>query len=164
MKANAIVYTSNTGLTESYAKILAEKTGLPAYRIEDAKERINKGERIIYLGWLMAGKIVSYKKAKKRYDISAVCGVGLGDTGAQDEDARRSNKVPAGIPVFTLQGGMDHDKLTGVYKSMIEVLTGFMKKKKNKTEDEKKMTALLISGGNFVSEENLMAVIEWWKN
>lgn len=164
MKANAIVYTSNTGLTESYARMLAEKTGLPVYRIEEAKEKLPKKDSVIYLGWLMAGKIVGYKKAKKRYALSAVCGVGLGDTGAQDEGARRANKVPSDIPVFTLQGGMDHAKLTGIYKSMIDVLTKVMKKKKNKTEDEEKMTALLISGGNYVSEKNLEAVMEWWKN
>ena len=164
MKANAIVYTSNTGLTESYAKILAEKTGLPLYRIEEAKDALVAGERVIYLGWLMAGTIVSYKKARKRYELSAVCGVGLGDTGAQDENARKMNKIPSDIPVFTLQGGMDHAKLTGIYKSMIDVLTKVMIKKKNNTEDEEKMTSLLISGGNYVSEENLGAVLSWWES
>ena len=164
MKANAIVYTSNTGLTESYAKMLGEKTGLPAYRIEEAKDKLEKDERIIYLGWLMAGMIVSYKKAKKSYSIAAVCGVGLGDTGAQDESVRKTNKIQMDIPVFTLQGGMDREKLTGIYRSMIDVLTKVMKNKKNKTEDEEKMTALLVSGGNYVSEDNLGAVMEWWKN
>lgn len=164
MKANAIVYTSNTGLTERYAHILAEKTGLAVYRIEEAKGKLAKGERVIYLGWLMAGMIVSYKKARKLYNIAAVCGVGLGDTGAQDENARKTNKIPSDIPVFTLQGGMDHAKLTGVYRSMIDVLTKVMTKKKNKTEDEEKMTRLLISGGDFVSEENLGAVLSWWES
>lgn len=164
MKANAIVYTSNTGLTESYARILAEKTGLPLYRIEEAKDALASCERVIYLGWLMAGMIVSYKKARKLYDIAAVCGVGLGDTGAQDESARKTNKIPSDIPVFTLQGGMDRAKLTGIYKSMIDVLTKVMIKKKNKTEDEEKMTSLLISGGNYVSEDNLCAVLSWWES
>ncbi len=164
MKANAIVYTSNTGLTESYAKILGEKTGLPVYRIEEAKDKLAAGERVIYLGWLMAGMIVSLKKARKRYELSAVCGVGLGDTGAQDESVRKANGIPRDIPVFTLQGGMDHEKLTGIYRSMIDVLTKVMKKKKNKTEDEEKMTALLISGGNYVSEENLAEVMKWWRS
>lgn len=164
MKANAIAYTSNTGLTESYARILAEKTGLPLYRIEEAKDALASCERVIYLGWLMAGMIVSYKKARKLYDIAAVCGVGLGDTGAQDESARKTNKIPSDIPVFTLQGGMDRAKLTGIYKSMIDVLTKVMIKKKNKTEDEEKMTSLLISGGNYVSEDNLCAVLSWWES
>lgn len=164
MKANAIVYTSNTGLTESYARILAEKTGLPLYRIEEAKDALASCERVIYLGWLMAGMIVSYKKARKLYDIAAVCGVGLGDTGAQDESARKTNKIPSDIPVFTLQGGMDRAKLTGIYKSMIDVFTKVMIKKKNKTEDEEKMTSLLISGGNYVSEDNLCAVLSWWES
>ena len=163
MKAKAIVYTSNTGLTEQYATIIAKKTGLPMYRIEDARQKLARGERVIYLGWLMAGMIVSFKKAKKYFDIAAVCGVGLGDSGAQDASVRKTNKIADAIPVFTLQGGMDHEKLTGVYKSMIDVLTKFMKKKKNRTEDEEKMLSLLINGGNYVSEDNLRAFLSYWE-
>ena len=164
MKARAIVYTSNTGLTEQYAAILSRRTGLPMYRVEEAKKTLAKGERIIYMGWLMAGKVVSYNKVKRYYGISAVCGVGLGDTGAQDASVRASNRIPVDVGVFTLQGGMDHDKLTGMYKSMIDVLTKVMKKKKSRTEDEEKMLALLISGGNYVSEDNLEAVLSWWNS
>ncbi len=164
MKANAIVYTSNTGITESYARMLAQRTGLPVYSIEDAKEKISKGESVIYLGWLMAGMIVSYKKAKKLCDIACVCGVGLGDTGAQDESVRKANRIPAQIPVFTLQGGMEYDKLTGIYKSMIDVLIWVMKHKKNKTDDEQRMLSLLVSGGNYVSEKNIGQVLSWWES
>ena len=36
MRANAIVYTSNTGYTQQYAKLLGEKTGLPVYSLDEA--------------------------------------------------------------------------------------------------------------------------------
>ena len=39
MKAEYIVYVSNTGHTERYAKMLAEKIGLTAISYEDAKKR-----------------------------------------------------------------------------------------------------------------------------
>ena len=35
---NAIIYTTNTGSTESYAKLLAQKTGLPVYSLAEAKK------------------------------------------------------------------------------------------------------------------------------
>ena len=36
---DAIIYTTNTGSTEQYAKLLVQKTGLPAYSIAEAKKR-----------------------------------------------------------------------------------------------------------------------------
>ena len=62
MKAEAIVYTSDTGYTAEYAKILAERTGLPVYSISDASTKLEKNSSVIYLGWLMARKIKNYKK------------------------------------------------------------------------------------------------------
>lgn len=39
----AIIYTSNTGSTERYARLLAEQTGLPAYSLTEAKEAVPAG-------------------------------------------------------------------------------------------------------------------------
>ena len=43
----AIVYTTNTGSTEHYAKLLAQKTGLPVYSLTEAKKVIPNGTEII---------------------------------------------------------------------------------------------------------------------
>ena len=45
----AIVYTSNTGHTRAYAELLACKTGLPVYALEDAAKQLEKGASVIYL-------------------------------------------------------------------------------------------------------------------
>ncbi len=43
----AIIYTSNTGSTERYARLLAEQTGLPAYSLTEAvKGYGGRGERV----------------------------------------------------------------------------------------------------------------------
>ena len=73
----AIVYTSNTGHTAKYAKMLGEKTSLPVYALGEAKKQLSSGTEIIYLGWLFANGIKGYKKAAKKYKISAICAVGL---------------------------------------------------------------------------------------
>lgn len=39
MNPNAIVYTSNTGFTEQYARLLGEKTGLPVYPLSEAERK-----------------------------------------------------------------------------------------------------------------------------
>ena len=75
---NAIIYTTNTGSTERYARLLAQKTGLPVYSLAEAKKRVFAGAEVIYLGWIMAGSVKGYAEAAKRYRVRAVCGVGMG--------------------------------------------------------------------------------------
>ena len=161
MKPTAIVYVSHTGYTARYARLLSQMTGLPCHTLQAAKT-FPKGTPVIYLGWLMAGTVKDYRKAKRRLDIRCVCGVGLGDAGGQDAQARKSSRIPEEIPVFTLQGGMDHSTLSGMYASMIGTLTRVMAAKKNRTEDEEKMLRLLRTGGDFVSGEQLMPVLRWF--
>ena len=44
---NAIIYTTNTGSTEHYAKLLAQKTGLPVYSLAEAKKWVFAGAEVI---------------------------------------------------------------------------------------------------------------------
>ena len=160
----AIVYTSNTGFTAQYAKILGEKTGLPVYELSDAEKQIEKSTTIIYLGWLFASNVKGYKKAAKKFNIAAVCGVGLCDTGTSLEEVRKAISLPDSIPLFTLQGGIIHSKLHGINKFMINMLIKGMSAKKERSEDDERMLYLIKNDGNYVSEENLAAVLEWYGN
>ena len=62
---NAIIYTTNTGSTECYARLLTQKTGLPAYSLAEAKKRVFVGAEVIYLGWIMAGSVKGYAGAAR---------------------------------------------------------------------------------------------------
>ena len=103
---NAVVYTTNTGSTERYARLLAERTGLPAYSLAEAKKEVSTGAEIVYLGWIMAGSVKGYAAAAKHYKVRAVCAVGMGQTGTQTDSVRKKTAVPTNIPVFTLQGNL----------------------------------------------------------
>lgn len=159
MKPAAIVYSSNTGHTRRYAEMLSEKTGLPAYDIKTAKP--DKSMPVVYMGWLMASTVKDLGKARKRFDVQAVCGVGLCTTGALLNEVRKSARIPESIPLFTLQGGMDINMLTGIYRKMIETLTKFMARKKNPSAEDMEMLRLLTTPGDYVCEENLSEVLKW---
>lgn len=161
MKPEAIVYTSNTGFTRRYADMLAKKTGLPVYDIAAAKEVY--GKPVIYMGWLMASTVKDYAKAAKKYDVRAVCGVGLCPTGALLNEVRKAAKIPEKTALFTVQGGMDHSKLKGLYKFMIKVLIKALSGKQNKSQGESAMLKMIIDGGDFVNEKNLSDVYRWFK-
>lgn len=95
---------------------------MPAYSMKEAEKKVKPGAEIIYMGWIMAGKIKGYPEAARKYNIKAVCGVGMGQTGTQLTEVRAKNKIPQRIPLFTLQGTFDIRKLHGVYKMMMNVM------------------------------------------
>lgn len=167
MKPSAIVYTSNTGYTAQYASLLGGATGLPVYALADANGTLAPGTAVLYLGWLMAGKVQGYSKAAKCYQVQAVCGVGMGATGSQLQDLRKTNGFPPELPVFTLQGGFDLNRLRGVYKLMMTVMVKTAGKglaeKQDRTPDEDALLEMMLHGGSQVSAENLAQVLAWWK-
>ena len=164
---DAIIYTSNTGSTEQYAKLLAQKTGFPAYSLAEAKKRDFAGAEVIYLGWIMAGSVTGYAEAAKRYQVRAVCGVGMGQTGTQTESVRKKSAIPANIPLFTLQGNFNVKKLHGIYRFMMEIMVQTagksLAKKKNRTREEDDMLDMMLHGGERVKAENLSAILDWYR-
>ena len=149
-----IVYTSNTGFTKRYAQKLSEITQIPLYELND--KSLKKGSKVVYLGWLMAGQLKGYKKAKRKFDIVAVGAVSLG-TGA--EETKKANKITC--PVYWLQGGMDHQKLTGIYKTMIDTLIRFLEKRND--ESQKEMLNMIKADGDYYNEANLKEITEYIK-
>lgn len=164
---DAIVYTSNTGFTEKYAKLLGGKLFLPVYSLEEAKEKLATGAEIIYLGWLMAGTVKGYKPAAKRYRIGAVGAVGMAATGTNIPQVRKSNHLPEKLPVFTLQGGYDSSRLNPVHKGMMKMVEKmFVQKledKLDRTSEEEAMLDMLLHGGDYVREENLAELLKWYE-
>ncbi len=158
----AIVYTSQTGHTKKYAQLLGEKTGLPVYQLGVDNKKLEKYSDIIYLGWLFVSGVKGYKKAKRLYNIKAVCAVGLCDTGSMLEQVRKAIKLPNRIPLFTVQGGMDKSKLTGINKFMIDMLIKMMEEKDDKTQDELRMIELLHNDKDYVCLENLNEILNWY--
>ena len=162
----AIVYTSNTGSAAQYAGLLSGKTGLPVYTLKEASKALPQGSEIIYIGWIAAGAVKGYKKAKKRYRIKAVCAVGMGMTGAQTESVRKKSAVPENIPLFTLQGNFNVKKLHGIYRPMMEIMVRTTGKclaaKNDRTPEEDDMLDMMLRGGGRVKPENLSAVLAWY--
>ncbi len=161
----AIVYKSEAGHTKKYAELLGEKIDLPVYELKTAVKKLPKNTEIIYLGWLMAGAVKGYKNGEKRFDIKAVCGVGMSGSDTQLADMRKANHFPAGLPVFYLQGGFETEKLHGIYKLMMQTMKKTVGKglsdKQNRTPEEDGMLDLMLHGGDMVSADNLTKLLAW---
>ena len=114
MKPTAIVYTSGTGHTRQYALMLGEQIGLPVYSLDEANSQLFVGGPVIYLGWIHASHVKGYAKATSRFELCAVCAVGLCDTDTLTDQVRKATSIPEEIPLFTLQGGFDRSRLKGI--------------------------------------------------
>ena len=160
MKPTAIVYTSNTGHTRQYALLLGEQIGLPLFSLDEAKSQLSGGSPVIYLGWLHASHVKGYAKAARRFDLRAVCAVGLCDTGTLTDQVRKATSIPEGIPLFTLQGGMDRSRLKGMDKLMISMLTKGLASKKQRSAQEERMLELLSRDESYVGPDNLSEILQ----
>lgn len=163
---DAVIYTTNTGSTKRYAEMLAQKTGLSAYSLKQAKKAVSPGAEVIYLGWIMASTIKGYNAAAKQYKICAACGVGMAKTGTEQKNIREKTQIPAGIPVFTLQGDFDIKNLHGIYRPMMELMVKTLGKnladKQNKTPEEEDMLDMMLHGGERVKADNLQEILQWY--
>lgn len=161
MKVEAIVYSSMTGFTAQYAKMLAQKTGIPAYELSQANQ-VKAQAPVLYMSWLMAGTLVDYRKAAAQLNVVAACSVGLNATAEQVLATKKSTKIPDAVPLFALQGGYCPEKLAGMYKFMMKIVTKVLIKKisalPNKGTSEEQLIHVLKNGGSFVKEENLQEI------
>ncbi|MBQ1501107.1 MAG: hypothetical protein IIZ45_00635 [Firmicutes bacterium] len=163
----AIVYTSETGFTARYAKMLGDAIDLPVYSLAQARSRVSKNDPIIYMGWVKAGHVQGYKAAAALYDIKALCAVGMARPDEKSADELAEKYSLTDTPVFPLQGGFYMDKLHGMNKMMMKTMANTVGKaiarKKERTADEEDMLELLTNGGDRVNADGLKPILDWWE-
>lgn len=162
-----IVYSSNTGYTEQYAKLLGKALDMPSYQLGNVPE-CHKGAEVIYLGWLFAGSIVGYKKCAHKYRVRCVAGVGMSPPSAERASGlRAAMKIPDSVAVFYLQGGFDITKLKGPMKLIMKVkcreIAGRLSAKPELNEAEQATYEMTQHGASCVGTENLAEIIAWYR-
>lgn len=156
MKASAIVYTSNTGFTAQYATLLSHQTGLPLHRLEEASA-LPRETQVLYLGWLCAGKIQGLKKAAARFQVEAVCAVGLAPECNLDKLA--GDNHCSGLSLFYLRGGYAPARIRGKYKMMMAMMKAILSKKTD-AQSREALKAIEL-GADWVSAPQLEPVLDW---
>lgn len=160
MKAEAIVYTSCTGNTRRYAYMLGKAANLPVLDLKEANLAPNTP--VIYLGWLMAGGVKGLKQARKRFDVRAVCAVGMAVPSKEGkEKMAKDNGLDGGVRLFYLRGGYAPKQLPWLYRTMMAVKTKSVLKQPVKTEADRMLRDAFVNGGSWVTEEQLAPVLAW---
>ena len=167
----AIVYTSHTGHTQRYAQMLSEKTGIPCYSLKEARSRLQQGDDIFFMGWLMAGTVQGAQSAVDRYTVRGAAIVGLSPQGNGDlwTEARINGGCSdSGGRLFYLQGGYAPEKLGFLYRMMMKPMAGsVIRQVKARGEaasaQEREMAEVFRHGGDFVREEALDEIVRWFR-
>lgn len=129
--STAVVYRSQTGFTERYARWLAESLGTRAVPFaERASSAVTGAETVVFLSWFHAGGLKGARwlrdlmdaRPERRY---VVVGVGAypmpneewprGETDAAFEKAFSQERYPR-LARFYCQGGFDFDRLCALDK------------------------------------------------
>lgn len=156
-----IVYSTNAGSTERYAKMLSEKLSCPMVKAAKAGE-IDENEEIIFMSWLMAGTLQDYASVAEKFrNIKAVCAVGMFSDEKKLPEVKEKNGIENKL--FLLPGAFNINKLTGMYKMMMGMAMKMIKGKLKESDDPKakEMAEKFEEGFDFVNEENLNKVIEF---
>lgn len=158
-----IIYQTNTGSSEEYARLLSEKISAPCVSLSESAD-IPADEEIIFIGWIMAGAIQGFPEAQQKFsNIRCVCAVGMMTTEkAKDEIAKKNNTE---LPLFILPGNFHLDRLKGMYKMMMSMAMKMIKAKLKEEggENADKMIAAFDNGIDMVDAEKLNDVIEFLK-
>lgn len=167
MKPKAIVYTSNTGHTAAYAKLLSERIDRPAYSLEEAVEKLPKGCAVIYMGWIMAGKLKGYRKAARRFDVRVACGVGMTAGGMNADRLRRATGIRGDIDVHSIPGGFELSKLSGFWQRIIrgsaKKIAAQLRAKPERSPEEENLLLLMTEGAAQIDPSRLDHLEEWYR-
>ena len=170
---NIIIYGSNYGTTEQYAKELSKRTNIEAISFENVQE-INKYDKIIYIGGLYAGGVLGMAKTLKNLnDVShkkiILVTVGLADpTDEVNKNNIRNNikrqlkkEVFEKAKIFHLRGGIDYSKLNFGHKTMLRLLYNSIKNlpEEKQTAEDKAMIETYNKKVNFIDFSSLDKII-----
>ena len=152
----AIIYETNSGSTQKYAQILAEKLGVKAYSLKEAQKAVPRGEECAFLGWVFANKIQGLPKAQKLWKLQCAAAVGMNTPGEKYmEILKEANKTD--VPLFYLRGALDFSKLKWLQRKLLEAIRSDLEKQKKPGTEE--MIQILQDGCDFVCEDNLSELL-----
>lgn len=164
-----VIYTSQTGFTKQYAKWLAEATGADCMKLSDAKKAdIASYEAIVFGGWACAGGIHQIGWFKRNMGkwvgkkLVVFC-VGGSPIESPDIDAALQRNFSAleleNVKLFYCPGGFCYERMAKPSKLMMKLFCKTLEAKKEKTEAEQKMAAMISSSYDISDKKYIMPMI-----
>lgn len=92
----------------------------------------------------------------------------MSKTGTMTENVRKRTRIAESVPLFTLQGNFNIDKLHGFYRLIMALMAKAIKNdlenKKDLSPEEADIADMVIHGGERVKSENLNDFLDWYNS
>ena len=171
-----VIYSSQTGFTKQYAQWIAEVFAGDTMTIKDANKKkddfFEQYDALVYGGFAMAGSINKVKwfleKANRwREKKLAVYCVGASPDGAKDIEIALHNALTDEqreyMKAFYCPGGLNYENMPGPSKLAMRAFASVMRKKKDKTEDEKVMAEMIQHSYDIHDIKYIKPIVEYLK-
>lgn len=159
MSPSAIVYASATGFTRRYADLLSERTR-PALLCAGHRARPGPGR-----GGSLSGLAVRRWDQRPPKGPGPLQGAGgvrrrHEPAGTAYTDQVRAQNHLENLPFFYLRGGYAPERLTGLYRPMMSLMSRMVSKASAEDEGARAMQEAFAKGGDWVSAEQLSPVLD----
>ncbi|MGN0160447.1 MAG: flavodoxin domain-containing protein [Lachnospiraceae bacterium] len=169
-----IVYSSQTGFTQRYARWLSEELDAETISLADAKKKnrdyFEGADAIIYGGWAMGGKIVNVEwfagniPAWKGKKLALFC-VGASPNDTPDVEASIQNALTSEeqkyAKAFYCQGGLSYEKMKFPYKLAMKAFASMMRNKKDANEQEKVMGEMISHSYDIADKKYIEPIMKY---
>ena len=174
MNKTIVLYGSHYGATKAYARHIAGQLGCAAAAAEQIKELdLSAYDTVIFGGGLYAGSVAGWNKAakycgQKEGQRWILFSCGLADPASaktQNEvrtlfESRLPDELRGKLPVFCLRGGMDYAKLGLKHRTMMAALMLFLRRKKDKTEEDEQLLQTYGQKSDFFDESSVQPILD----
>lgn len=165
-----VIYNSQTGFTERYARWVAEETGADCVALQTAKKKsLAEYEAIVFGGWACAGSISKIGWFKGNMDKWAgkklvVFCVGASPMEAPEvETALKRNFSESElekIDLFYCPGGFNYEKMSVSSKLMMKMFIKMLQARKDKTKEDEEMIKAISSSYDISDRKYIEPIVE----
>ena len=169
-----VIYNSQTGFTERYAKWIAEAAGADCMALSEAKKRdLSTYEAIVFGGWACAGginKLSWFKGNLGRWAGRKLIVFCVGASPMDSPDIapalRRAftDSEWANVKAFYCPGGLNYEKMSLSSRLMMKMLLKTLEAKKDKTAADREMIRMISASYDISDRKYIQPILECLRN
>lgn len=166
-----ILYCSRTGFTQRYAQWLAEALDAEVLPLKNCPNPLPNTVQILLCGGGIYGSelagLKKYRKLQKKYPdkefLFFATGASPQSPILQERLLQYNFKTALQPPFFYLQGGLNLEELAPSHKTMLNLYKSMMKRRREPSEEETRILALLDHSFDASSQEQLLPLLVYLK-
>lgn len=167
MKRTLVIYCSNTGFTEKYARWIAGAVGAEVVSLAEASPALVSDYQVLVCGGGIYGGIFNgirrYRKLRRRFPDKTFIFFAIGVCPAGDrtmEVIRRNNFSDGPAELFYFEGGMDRDKLDPSKNTLLICSNAMLQRRGSLSEEESLCVQRLNCCGDYTDRESIAPLVE----